>query len=757
MPYTINYTDFANKGSITIEDSVINTTTSLKIPGKSTTAYGSAIAESFLHILENFAAAAAPSNPVEGQLWYDTTPASEQLQVYNGSNWVPANNITKSATQPSIRQIGDLWVDKNNSQLYLYTDPAGWVLIGPEFSQGLSTGATPKVISGTDDVNYNILQIDISGKPAAIVTTNSFTPKTKIEGFTTLSPGYNLSTADVTGAGVLKYLGRAEKAENLIVGANTVSAANFLRGDAISTSSFALNMRNNAGINFGINSEMNIGIEGNAGLIQHNIAGSSIDFKVKNDGLLKNILRIDSAMRVGINNSAPDETLHVSGNIKLSPVTTDTTSGKLNILGITDSTAINTGSFTTLGGVGVAKSVYIGNNLNVGFIAGDYAGGQIKTEKIVPGTTRSGTIGTSALEFDTMYARKFVGDVEGNVTGTVTGVAGSANKLSSATTFRITGDVATTADKIFTGQGGETIFNTSISTEFIGAKASVAETQVDDEVLINRTRLATGLKKIQVSSLLASVPTMPIGTIVPFGGVSQPDNWLLCDGSEYSTVTYKRLFDVIGLLYKANPTTIIKLTFDSPVNVTAGQAVTQLNNTVTAQVAESVSNSLTISVSNVSGSFNTTANNFISIDNSSLAQAPTIVASEGTFAVPDLRGRMPLGVDIMSTVTGAANSVAAASVVGASSGNDTQTLGLANLPQHEHDLQNDNGVQYYAVNTNTGTASGGAIAYGSVTGSGTGQALANSGGIATNDSIGQAFDVMNPYLALNYIIYAGAT
>ena len=122
MPYTINYTDFANKGSITIEDSVINTTTSLKIPGKSTTAYGSAIAESFLHILENFAAAAAPSNPIEGQLWYDTTPASEQLQVYNGSNWVPANNITKSATQPSIRQIGDLWVDKNNSQLYLYTD-----------------------------------------------------------------------------------------------------------------------------------------------------------------------------------------------------------------------------------------------------------------------------------------------------------------------------------------------------------------------------------------------------------------------------------------------------------------------------------------------------------------------------------------------------------------------------------------------------------------------------------------------------------
>ena len=682
MPYTINYTDFANKGSITIEDAIINTDTSLKLPGKSTTAYGSAIAENFLHLLENFAAASAPSNPVEGQLWYDSTPTVEQLQIYNGSNWVPANNITKSNSQPSSNKVGDLWVDKNNSQLYLYTEPAGWVLIGPEFSQGLLTGATPKVISGTDDVNYNILQIDISGKPAAIVSTKSFTPKVKIEGFTTINPGYNLSSADISGDGVLKYLGRAEKAENLIVGANTVAASNFLRGDAVSTTSFGLNVRTNAGINFGINSEMNIGIEGNAGLIQHNVAGSSIDFKVKNDGLLKNLLRIDSAMRIGINNSAPDETLHVTGNTKISPLANDATTGKLDILGVTDSTDINTGSITSTGGVGIAKSVYIGNNLNVGFIAGEFAGGQIKTEKIVPGSNRKGTIGTSSLEFDTMYARKFFGDVEGNVTGTVTGVAGSANRLSSPTTFQIQGDVETTEDKVFTGQGGTTVFNTTIGSQFIAGKTSVSETQADDEVLINRTRLATGIKKVQVSTLLASVPTTPIGAILPFAGITAPAGWLLCDGSEYSTTTYKLLFDVIGLLYKANPST-------------------------------------------------------------------------GKFAVPDLRGRVPLGVDKYGD--NAANTVPAASAVGAASGAKEQTLSIDNLPEHQHNLQNTDGVQYYAVNTNTGTASGGAISYGSVTGSGTGQALPNSGNILTTGNTGIAFDIMNPYVALSYIIYTGGS
>ena len=40
-----------------------------------------------------------------------------------------------------------------------------------------------------------------------------------------------------------------------------------------------------------------------------------------------------------------------------------------------------------------------------------------------------------------MYATTFVGNLTGNVSGTVSGRAGSADKLTSATTFRLTGDV----------------------------------------------------------------------------------------------------------------------------------------------------------------------------------------------------------------------------------------------------------------------------------------------------------------------------
>ena len=76
MPYTISYTDTVNKGTITVEDNTLNSETTLSFPGRGTTAYGQAVNENFLHLLENFANTTAPLRPVEGQLWYDSTTRS---------------------------------------------------------------------------------------------------------------------------------------------------------------------------------------------------------------------------------------------------------------------------------------------------------------------------------------------------------------------------------------------------------------------------------------------------------------------------------------------------------------------------------------------------------------------------------------------------------------------------------------------------------------------------------------------------------
>ena len=358
MAYEIAYTDQANKGTITIEDRTINQETSLSIPGRNETAYGPAIATNFLHLLENFAAPTAPARPVEGQLWYDSTPGIELLKVYDGTNWIPSGGLKKATNEPqaSQSQIGDLWADTDNQQLYLYTG-SGWVLVGPEFSDGLSTGASPLSIVGTDDQTYNVLQIEVDASPVALISTQSFTPKIVIPGFSTLQPGVNLSTANISGDGAPKFYGTAEKAEGLIVAGNTVAAGNFLRGDTASTTAFPINVQNNTGINYGINAEMNIGVEGNIGIIKHNIAGSSVDIQVKNDGLLKTALRVDSSLKVGINNVAPDEALDVTGNLQAS--------GFLKINDTTQSDTFGTGSIITLGGVGIAKNLNIGENLDV--------------------------------------------------------------------------------------------------------------------------------------------------------------------------------------------------------------------------------------------------------------------------------------------------------------------------------------------------------------------------------------------------------
>ena len=41
-------------------------------------------------------------------------------------------------------------------------------------------------------------------------------------------------------------------------------------------------------------------------------------------------------------------------------------------------------------------------------------------------------------------------------------------------------------------------------------------------------------------------PQVPIGTINTYGGITSPDGWMICDGTEVSRTTYSNLYSVIG-------------------------------------------------------------------------------------------------------------------------------------------------------------------------------------------------------------------
>jgi len=672
MAYTINFTDFTNKGSLTVEDNDINTQTSLSLVGRNTTSYGVEFNQNFLKLLENFANSTSPSNPVEGQLWWDTTSGREGLKVYDGTQWIAAGGLKKADTSPeaSASVTGDLWVDTDNQQLYLYTG-SGWTLVGPEYAGGLNTGVNAVTIRAQDNVDYTVLQVEVEAKPIAIISTHTFTPKATINGFTQIQPGLNLSQANITGDGIGKFYGTSEKAESLIVAGQSVLAANFLRGDVTSTTTNQLRINTDDGVIVGSGNQLALTVEGQAGIITHNSSGSSLDIRVNDQGTTKTVIRVDSTTNVGINNTAPSEALDVTGNIKVSD--------SIAIDGTTASTNFGTGALVVKGGVGISGDLNIGGGIDVI--------GDLETHNILPDVTNLRTIGSGSNKYATIYATTFDGNLTGNVTGQVSGKAGSADRLSSSTNFIMTGEVSAPTFT-FDGQAGGTTktFNTTITNAFISNKTSTPSTQDSDEFLLNRVQGATGLYRVRVEDLLKSVPTNPPGIIMPYAGTTAPIHWLLCDGSEILQVDYPKLFAVIGFVYKAKG----------------------------------------------------------DLSDGGIAK----------FALPDLRGRGITGLDDMGGT--AANRITGVrgNELGNSGGVENVTIDASNLPEHEHDLQVE-GTQFYAIldAAKGPTSPTSSIVFDAPTGLNQGQAVTTSGGIA--GTTGQAMDIMNPFMSLNYIIYTG--
>ena len=552
MPYTISYTDTVNKGSITVEDNTLNSETSLNFPGRGTTAYGQAVNENFLHLLENFANTTAPLRPVEGQLWYDSTQGVDQLKVYDGTNWVASGGLKKASAAPAVANssAGDLWVNTESQQLYLFTGSA-WVLVGPDFSDGLLTGAQAQAIIGTDDITYNVLTIKVEDQPVIIISSQSFVPKTSIKGFRTgINPGMNIADEAIVGTQALKYFGTAEKAEALVIGGTSIAASNFLRGNAASSTDFQLSVKSNDGIKIGTGGQLSLGIDGETGVIQHNTSGSSIDIRMRNGNLTPTVVSINSDGNVGFNNSAPEQAVDVRGNIKISPKTGEAETGVIQLTSTENTTAINNGSIVTAGGVGVAQNIVIGGDILMKG-NGELAAGTLQSGNIVPDQNGSRSIGSTIKKYSEIHATTFFGNIQGNVSGTVSGRAGSADRLASATTFALSGDVEPNSFE-FDGQtGGSTkTFAVSIANSFISNKEVTYDAGNADELLLNVTTGTTGVYRITKRNFLKTIPLVPAGAMMPYGGEEAPDGWLLCDGSEIRKSDYNELWLAIQHNFK---------------------------------------------------------------------------------------------------------------------------------------------------------------------------------------------------------------
>jgi microcystin-dependent protein len=531
MTYNVNFTDKTNT-AIPVYDNVTDESTSLKFPGRNVTGYGQVIAENFLHLLENFASVDEPTNPIEGQLWYNTAVGT--LEIYDGIGWKAAGNIQKSATAPTISEdkVGEIWVDTVKQQLYVWSGKT-WVLVGPQFSteNGLRTGVIVDSISDTDNNTRNVIKLLSDEVPIAIISKDTFVPKISITGFDQIRTGININTSPVGNAVALsKLYGTAQSAESLIVADKAVQAAKFLRSDIINTTEYSFNVRNNQGITLGIDGTFRLTNTLTAASIYNATPGSSIDLQVNADGTPSTTLRV-IGNKVGINLLAPQVELDVQGSVGVT--------NNIRITGSDASTSFTNGSFTTKGGAAITKNLLVGTTFEVG--------GKTTAHEILPKASSTYDIGSSTLKWGTVYAESInAGTLKGVLDGDVAGNARTSTNLRFKTSFQLIGDVQSNAVQFDGSYEGLTkVFTTKLTSDIISGQDEPFPNISDekDQVLVYRDTV--GLLR-QTRDVFVGDLGMPIGAILPFAGANLPDGYLLCDGSEQEKAKYKALYDVIG-------------------------------------------------------------------------------------------------------------------------------------------------------------------------------------------------------------------
>jgi hypothetical protein len=250
MAYQINKTD----GTIvsTVADGQIdNISTDITLIGKNYSGFGEVLNENFIKILENFANVTAPTAPIKGQIWFDSTES--KLKVYSGTAFVPVSSATIANSQPTTLGVGDLWFNNTAKQLYFF-DGISTILLGPAYSDAQGTsGLIVSSILDTLNQTRVITSLYNNGILLGIFAKDSFTPKNAIEGFSgDIGPGFNQGT--LSGIKFDVTCTNSEKLAN-------IDSTNYVRKDTANSLTNTLRIESDLGLVVGSASQANLSVD----------------------------------------------------------------------------------------------------------------------------------------------------------------------------------------------------------------------------------------------------------------------------------------------------------------------------------------------------------------------------------------------------------------------------------------------------------------------------------------------------------------
>jgi len=236
MAYNITLTN--GTPLLTLQDGTEDsTTTSLNLIGRNFTGFGLFFNENFIHLMEHFSSATAPTNPLVGQLWWDST--NKHLSVWQGTNWKIISSSQTGVTAPANPVVGDFWWNPTQTQFYVYSGTS-WIPIGPytaNVAPATSSLAQFNVVDNVSTTHY-VGNVTVNNKFTGVFSSDSvaFTPASPalVGGLTTVYPGLNLPglvaaanviTSSAT-TGNLIVTNAASIASTLTVGGNLTVGSN---------------------------------------------------------------------------------------------------------------------------------------------------------------------------------------------------------------------------------------------------------------------------------------------------------------------------------------------------------------------------------------------------------------------------------------------------------------------------------------------------------------------------------------------------